>query len=432
MANTVHSNIQDLTIENIEGSPDFNFLEKISKNNSSLNILNQPDDTPYNSLNFSCNYKALGNISGSLNDKFSVLSLNIQSINTKFDELKELIEVMEKDGISPDAICLQEVWNPNPESDFTICGYDPPIFKLRSIARGGGVGIYIKKGLTYSVDQVASVFIDRILETLIIHIKDKKQILTISSIYRPGAGHPTLSINDQFSQSMDLLSGILNELETKNRTAYLFGDFNLDVLKYNSCSKVTEYVELLFSFGFLQTIIKPTRCNPISASLIDHCVTNSKSNNFSSIILTNCLSDHFPILNAIESNLTVKIDNQNFTTRNFSTQNINTFNNLLASTDWSTVYNSTDVQTSFNLFFDEFFSTYNLIFPEITVKFNKNFHIKDPWFSNGFLTSRREKIRLSEAAARVPSIENITKFKQYRNLYHKLAKNAKKSILKNN
>ena len=42
--------------------------------------------------------------------------------------------------------------------------------------------------------------------------------------------------------------------------------------------------------------MKPTRCTPHSASLIDHVLTNTKSDVFETAILTSDISDHFPFI----------------------------------------------------------------------------------------------------------------------------------------
>ncbi len=38
-----------------------------------------------------------------------------------------------------------------------------------------------------------------------------------------------------------------------------FGNFNINVLKYTSCEQAREFIDLLFSFGLLQTVTKPTK-----------------------------------------------------------------------------------------------------------------------------------------------------------------------------
>ena len=85
---------------------------------------------------------------------------------------------------------------------------------------------------------------------------------------------------------MELLTNLLSSFSELNQQIFLFGDFNLDALKYNIIGNVTEYIDMLFSYGFLQIVMKPTRCTQHSAWLIDHILTNSKSNIFQTAILT--------------------------------------------------------------------------------------------------------------------------------------------------
>ena len=40
-----------------------------------------------------------------------------------------------------------------------------------------------------------------------------------------------------------------------NQQIFLFGDFNLDALKYNIIGNVTENIDMLFSYGFLQIVM---------------------------------------------------------------------------------------------------------------------------------------------------------------------------------
>ena len=140
-------------------------------------------------------------------------------------------------------------------------------------------------------------------------------------------GHPSLTQNQQFEQFLDIFSNMLNEFESTNRNVYLFGDFNLDVLRYNICSKSTAYIELLIAHGFIQTITKPTRCTSHSATLLDHCVTNSSLNNHTSFIITTKISDHFPILYTLNKNR-AQSTHKTFVHRNFSINNIENLKNV--------------------------------------------------------------------------------------------------------
>jgi exonuclease III len=93
--------------------------------------------------------------------------------------------------------------------------------------------------------------LDRFIETNIaeVWISPLKKIL-VGSIYRPNVNHPTLSSSQQFDQFFDLFSNLLHDLTSLNIPIYLFGDFNLDALKYNIINKVTEYIKVSFFFWF--------------------------------------------------------------------------------------------------------------------------------------------------------------------------------------
>ena len=179
--------------------------------------------------------------------------------------------------------------------------------------------------------------------------------------------HPTLSSSEQFLQFFELLTNLLDDFSDKNIPVYLLGDFNLDVLKYGIVKQVSEYIDLLFSFGFLQLIIKPTRCTPHSASILDHVVTNSRSNFHDSCIFISKISDHFPIFHFLES------QPQNSKTpfvsfRDFSQNNIVRFSESIRNINWNRVSNIDNAQEAYNEFSNIFFNFYDLYFPVQTKK----------------------------------------------------------------
>jgi hypothetical protein len=208
---------------------------------------------------------------------------------------------MQLHSFSPDVICLQELWQIHDTNSLSLNQYKPIVYKTRSNnVQGGGVGFYFHNNVRFNVLEELSVFIDRIIETLFaeVWISPHKKI-NVGTIYRPSVNHPTLSSSEQFAQFFDIFSNIMCNFANLNTPVYLFGDLNLDVLRYNITRQVTEYIDLLFSYGFLQIIMKPTRCTPTSASLIDHCITNSNPESLNCKILTSRISDHFPILCSI-------------------------------------------------------------------------------------------------------------------------------------
>jgi len=145
--------------------------------------------------------------------------------------------------------------------------------------------------------QKYTVFAGRIFESLFIDVKfPNNKNFIFGSMYRPGTSHPTPNTSALFDNFFDIFSNILSSLVDDNVKFYLLGDLNIDSLNYNKNTKATECIDLLFSFGYLQTITKPTRCTDKSATLIYHVVTNCLSDSYKSVILTSHISDHFPVI----------------------------------------------------------------------------------------------------------------------------------------
>jgi hypothetical protein len=324
MDSTVSFSLADLMSD-----PKFDFLHQILSNdcesnqNLNANFSSDVPDNPYSDFSFSCNYYDESQFISKYKNlkKFSFLSLNTQSLPSKHSELSEFIYSLEKANCSPDVILLQETWKIVDKSIFPLRGYSELTLKSRSTGQGGGVGLYFKTGLKYKVIDDKSLFLDHVLESICaeITLPSSKKIAVVS-LYRPAAGHPTLSPVFQYDQFLELFSNLISSVLDSYSEVYLFGDFNINVLKYTSCEQAEEYIDLLFSFGLLQTVTKPTRCTPASATLIDHVITTPKSSLFETAIITNKISDHFPIVYILDS-LKHRPTQKTIVSRDFSAAN---------------------------------------------------------------------------------------------------------------
>jgi Endonuclease/Exonuclease/phosphatase family len=360
-----------ISLDDMASLPKFNFLNTLlNEDTDNFDF----SDSPYDENTFNCSYTDEYNFHATFSNckNLSLMSINIQSLNSKYQDLCLMINLMNLNNCSPDIICVQELWYIPDNVNYVLPGYHPLVCTLRSSAQGGGVGIFVKLCFKFSLLHSKSIFIERIFETIVIEldISNNSKII-IGSLYRPGTQHPRLNSSQTFEQFMELFSQQLNDLVSTNKTIYLLGDLNLDVLNYNKCAQVTSYVDLLFSFGLLQTVTKPTRYSGKTATIIDHVITNFQSNAYDTVILTSQLSDHFPIVHFKKG--PVKPNVPNFTEfRNFSKNNLDAFRIMLHGTSWDHVLECDDAQTSFNLFHDTFFNLYELFFPLKRVKFNRN------------------------------------------------------------
>ena len=409
--------------------PRFDFLNRIlNSDQDDESLFFNTEFSPYNEINIHCSYIDPQHINTLNNNCLSVLSLNIQSLPAKYSEFSEFINELSSTGDGPDAICLQEIWQLNDPSLFPLNGFNLIEANSRNSARGGGVGIYIKN----SVLKNLSLSIEQILETIFVEvITPSNQKFIIGSIYRPGTKYPGLTFTEQFRQFSETLSSVLSELDSKHNNVYLYGDFNLDALRFEENKFISEYIDTLFSYGFLQIVTKPTRVSDNSATLIDHILTNSTNNDFNSYIICSQISDHFPILHC--TSLTKpKTKKPKMESRNFSTQNINRFKAAISNYGWNHVTEEINCpQEAYNSFINTFNGIFETFFP-LSLKFsNREFQKIEPWMTAGILTSRRHKNSLCTASLKNPTPANKSYYKIFRNLYNKIVKQAKKNHIHN-
>ena len=158
------------------------------------------------------------------------------------------------------------------------------------------------------------------------------------------------SINE-FSEQMQLLMSNVKH----NKTVFLCGDINIDLLKYGSDNNTTHYVDTMFSLGLYSLIDKPTRITAHSSTLIDNIFTNELNYNIDSGILINDISDHLPIFAICKYCDISRTMNPKFKfNRKINLSSINAFKNSLALANLDNVTFEEDVNVAYNNFVDTF------------------------------------------------------------------------------
>ena len=98
--------------------------------------------------------------------------------------------------------------------------------------------------------------------------------------------------------------------------------------------------------------------------------------------------------------------------------------------EWNDVQASNDVDVAYGNFWNSFKTLYDLIFPPIKKKFNKNFHKINAYMTQGLLISRRSKISLLKKSVNEPSESNIQNYKNFCNIHiHKSSEGQPKTLL---
>ena len=420
-----------IDIEELKNNPNLDFL---SKHNDS----DETEASPYYNIDVACPYLDENEFleKHGKNKDVSLLSLNVQSLNAKFSSLREFIDHFKCKNFNFDIMALQEIYQIEDPSLFNIPGYAQLVYKDRKNGHGGGVGYYVNSKLKFSVRDDLSIFIEGICECLFIEIElsNKKKVI-IGNFYRPPSKKSKsndASVANKLKLFQESLYQLLTSCKKDNMSnIYLVGDFNLCLLRHDLFEPTAEFIDLMFSFGFIEIITKPTRvCHHstyTSYSLIDHIWTDRQTNVFNSGIITSYVSDHFPIFTFINNSKKGQAPPKFIESRDFSEENILRFRNFLENTSFERVKSEDDPEKCLEVLDDMFFSIYDFHFPKKTTKLNRNIHRIEKWITGGIMKSRQTKIKLRTKLLKHPSQENKEIFKKYKNLYNKIIRARKKA-----
>ena len=357
------------------------------------------------------------------------LSLNICSLMSKFDELYSLITQLTTSNVNIKIIALQEIWNiPYPElvniPNFKF------VLKTRNLNKGGGVAFYVKNDIHFKILNDLSHFIEKEFECLTIEATINKKKVLLSNIYRSPNPLNNTTQAEHVENFINYFDTHLYNLSMKNDDSFVFLDSNINLLSINNNQNAALYLETVYSNGYLQKVGKATRICKSSYSLIDHIVYKSNSKNLCSGTIVTDMSDHF--MNFIGlSFANTQRKNEFRHTRDFSKSKMDNFNNELNNLRWNNVLCCNDVDTSFDIFWNDFITLFELHFPLKKVKFNKNIHKKQNFMTSGLLVSRLTKIELYKKSL-VDHQNFHEKYKLYRNLFHKVIRASKQMYLDSN
>ena len=155
----------------------------------------------------------------------------------------------------------------------------------------------------------------------------------------------------------DYLNVLLEKLSEENKTVFLLGDFNIDLLKCDKNSSTNDFLDSLSSNLFLPNIVFPTRIVEESKTLIGDIFTNHLNLETVSGNITASISDHLPQFsifpNIFAYSPTPKL---NIYERDWKQFNQQEFILDFFSTDWVSIINldQNNVDRSFNSFLKTF------------------------------------------------------------------------------
>ncbi|XP_065654714.1 uncharacterized protein LOC136081332 [Hydra vulgaris] len=346
-----------------------NFNSFVSKKSILLNNYSDPDINFYNNdeiikninpLYYDPNSKKIAN--GMEDNYFSMLHINIISIQKNFESLKQLLY---KIGIKFQIICLSETWckdkNIENNSNFQLPNYKV-IHQVRaSNKEGGGLCIYIKNSILFKVKpNLSSTTTD--YESLCIEIINKtSKNIVIHGLYRPPSGSIKVFENH--------IKKIIKNKSSMNKAVYFIGDINLNILDYENKIYIKNFFNTIFQNSYIPLINKPTRITKESSTSLDRIITNEFINeNIRTGIFTTDVSDHFPIF-ILSQKCIYNAQNERekiIKTRLLTDTSISHFYKLLSCVNWDTLKLNLNANKAFDIFLTEFLNLYNKAFPEVT------------------------------------------------------------------
>ena len=352
---------------------------------------------------------------------FSVLHINIASLSAHIDELKNLLNFLDHPfdiiGISESKI--RE--NVEPTTNLGLSGYNLEFTPTES--HFGGVVLFIKKGIDYKKRDDLSKSIRNISESIFVELASRVgKKLIVGCIYRHHT--PILDFTDTF------LQGTLEKINKERKNCILLGDFNVDLLKFDTHSETRDYYDLLSANGFRPLILQPTRLSSKSASLIDNIFINDIETYSNGGNITTSISDHFPqfcLLDIFENKYFKKEVKYGRSYKHF---NQNEFENELKKINWNRILQGKNSEEALEFFFKTIERLLDEMAPICRLSKKEIDLLKRPWITFGLLKSinERDSIYKKIAKEKDPVVkEELSKsYKTKRNLIKILTRKAKR------
>jgi len=407
----------------------FNVFEMA--NNIVLNDLNDADAQVFGGINFDSQYFEIETFKTelkTLRNKFTALHINIRSINSNIDKLKQFLTEC---NYLFSMICLTETWCSD-ESSRINSNLEIPNYKLisserKTNKRGGGIINYIRTDQTTKYrDDLSISDADSEIFTIEISNNKSKNIL-VSTCYRPPDG--------DLSKFSNHLKQIFYKNRNEQKKIFCIGDINIDCLQYDKQVNTKLFFDEMFQHYIFPIINKPTRVTQSSVTSIDNILTNTILDvTLKAGIIKTDISDHFQIFFSLSHDTkTTKDSKIEIHKSKINKHAIQQFKESLSAVNWDKVYQECYLgrtNTAYTNFEKIFLKSYNKHFP-IKVIITKEKYLKSPWITKGIIKSSKKKQKLYIKYLKSRNEANLNAYKQYKNLFEKIKKISKKNYYSN-
>lgn len=294
----------------------------------------------------------------------TILHCNIRSANRNIENLLALLAAH---SFTYDLVATSETWL-RPGEVINMPGYACVSTSRQTKHRGGGVSLYIKSSITFSLISQFSFAHSVEFDFLLVKCTD----LLIAVVYRAPCRNMT-SFLEHFEK-------LLMHMSSQKLKSVICGDFNIDSLAVSN----TDYFNLIRSYGFHNVIKAPTRTTAESSSAIDHIYCNFDSSLSWCNVYNTAITDHFPIAMLLPRDTPVcRDDKKTYTKINFP----------LLKHQLEQVLNASSEPTDANIGYKTFQTNFTDAITYSTVKSIKKYHSTPicPWMTDAILDLIRQK-----------------------------------------
>ena len=196
--------------------------------------------------------------------------------------------------------------------DYDIMKYNAEhLYAINDKNKGSGLSFYYKK--SYVFFRLASLDIrNNFFECLGGRLLTETEELYIIIVYRYHGNE-----SEFISEYTKIIS------DYKDKPLLIMGDFNIDLMCYDSNSSVDRFVNTMMSNSLFPLINRPTNFFRNTSTLIDHSWSNVLHEHTRASIIDSSVSTHKPIFTVLPASLKQVKHNQDDSIRNMLIHNVN-------------------------------------------------------------------------------------------------------------
>ena len=230
------------------------------------------------------------------------------------------------------------------------------------------------------------------------------------------------------------LNKLLENISKEQKSVFLLGGFNVNLLNYNEHNQTNEFLDSLASNSFIPLILQATRITSHSNTRIDNIFSNVIDPDIISGNLTDTISDHLPQFSIIPNMFSnISGNKSNIYERDWSKFDQENFILDYFSVDWEDLLKTDELNAdnSTRMYLDKINMLLDTYAPLKRInKYKMKFKSK-PWITLGLQKSISVKNKLLKNFINkkdpVLKEEIHTNYKKYRNLLSTLMKKSKQA-----